>query len=174
MITKHDADAREREGEDRDRGVRGHDVASNSKGERGGAVRNWMSRAPRHVAPDVPVAQVAGLMRSEGIRHVLVMDGEVLVGVVSDRDVRGLRLAGEPAVSPHSPVASVMSEPPVVVDLETPLTEAARTMLEHKIGAVVVLDSSGAVGILTRSDALEALLAVVERPPGPRGTTSAQ
>jgi CBS domain-containing protein len=59
----------------------------------------------------------------------------------------------------------VMSEPPITVDPETPLTEAVRTMLEHKIGAVVVLDGGRPVGILTRSDALEALLAAVERAP---------
>jgi CBS domain-containing protein len=43
-------------------------------------------------------------------------------------------------------------------------------MLEQKIGAVVVIDGGRPVGILTRSDALEALLAVVERAPGPRAT----
>jgi CBS domain-containing protein len=121
-----------------------------------------MSRPPRSVAADIPVAHAAGLMRSEGIRHVLVMDGDVLVGVVSDRDVRGLRLTSEPTLSPHAPVATVMSQPPITVDAETPLTEAARTLLEDRIGAVVVLESGRPVGIFTRSDALEALLAVVE------------
>jgi CBS domain-containing protein len=133
-----------------------------SKGEWVGAVRNWMSRAPLHVPADVSVAQVAGLMRSEGIRHVLVMEGDQLVGVVSDRDVRGLRVTEAPALSASSPVATVMSEPPIVVDPETPLTEAARAMLEHKIGAVVVLDGGRPVGILTRADVLEALLNAVE------------
>jgi CBS domain-containing protein len=140
----------------------------NSRGEWTGPVSNWMSRAPRSVPPDASVTQVAGMMRSEGIRHVLVMDGDQLVGVVSDRDVRGLlHLADEPMVSPESPVVRVMSEPPIAVDPETPLTEAVRTMLEHKIGAVVVLDGGRPVGILTRSDALEALLAAVERGPRP-------
>jgi CBS domain-containing protein len=133
-----------------------------SKGEWVGPVRNWMSRAPLHVPLNVSVAQVAGLMRSEGIRHVLVMEGDQLVGVVSDRDLRGLRTTGAPTVSPSSPVVTVMSEPPIVVDPETPLTEAVRAMLEHKIGAVVVLDGGRPVGILTRADALDALLNAVE------------
>jgi CBS domain-containing protein len=136
--------------------------AVRSKGEWVGTVRNWMSRAPVHVASDVPVAHVAGRMRSEGIRHVLVMDGDVLAGVVSDRDVRGVRTEGESGGGPASPVARVMSEPVVTVDLDTPLVEAVRAMLEHKIGAVVVLDSDRPVGIVTRSDALEALLNAVE------------
>lgn len=130
--------------------------------ERAGIVRDWMSRAPVSVSPDVPVGQVAGLMRNQAIRHVLVMENEQLVGIVSDRDLRGLLMEGGPTLSPSSPVASVMSEPPVAVDPETPLSEAVRTMLEHKIGALPVVDGGRAVGILTRADALEALLAVIE------------
>jgi CBS domain-containing protein len=125
-----------------------------------------MSRAPLSVAPEASVARVAGLMRTEAIRHVLVMEGEQLVGVVSDRDVRGLLVDGEPTLSPSAPVATVMSEPPVAVDPETPLTEAVRMMLEHKIGALPVLAGGRPVGILTRADALEALLSVIAG--GPR------
>ena len=139
-----------------------------SKGEWVGTVRDWMSREPVHVASDASVAHVAGLMRNEGIRHVLVMEGEQLVGVVSDRDVRGLRTEGEPTIAPSSPVARVMSDPPVTVDLGTPLTRAVRAMLEHKIGAVVVLDGGRPVGIVTRADALEALLNIVESAGGRR------
>ena len=127
-----------------------------------GTVRDWMSQAPVSVSPDVSVAQVAGLMRNQDIRHVLVMESQQLVGIVSDRDVRGLQVEGAPTLSPSSPVSTVMSEPPISVDPETPLTEAVRTMLEHKIGALPVLDGARPVGILTRADALEALLAVIE------------
>lgn len=114
---------------------------------------------------------MAGLMRDQGIRHVLVMEGEQLVGIVSDRDVRGLFGEGEPTLSLSSPVAAVMSESPVAVDPKTPLTEAVRTMLGHKIGALPVLDGARPVGILTRADALEALLAIVESATRQRGAT---
>jgi CBS domain-containing protein len=143
-------------------------------GEWVGTVRDWMSRAPVHVASGVPVAHVAGLMRSEAIRHVLVMDGDVLAGVVSDRDVRRVRTEGESGVGPSTPVARVMSEPVVTVAPDTPLVEAVRAMLEHKIGAVVVLDSGRPVGIVTRSDALEALLNAVESTGGRSSAPSGQ
>lgn len=125
-------------------------------------MRDWMSRAPVSVSPETSVAEVAGLMRNRAIRHVVVMEGEQLVGIVSDRDVRGLLVEGVPTLSPSSPVATVMSEPPIAVAPETSLPEAVRTMLEHKIGALPVVDGGRAVGILTRADALEALLAVIE------------
>jgi CBS domain-containing protein len=121
-----------------------------------------MSRQPVAVSPEATVAEVAGLMRTQGIRHVLVTQDERLIGIVSDRDLRGLLAEGEPTLSPKSPVAVVMREAPISVDPETPLTEAARSMLEHKVGALPVVREARAVGILTRADALEALLAAVE------------
>lgn len=127
-----------------------------------GTVRDWMTRDPVTVSPEAPVVQVAALMRAQGIRHVLVMDGERLAGIVSDRDVRGLVVSGEPTLSTVSAVAHVMSESPVSVTPETSLTEAARAMLDHKIGALPVLEDARPVGILTKADALEALLAWVE------------
>jgi CBS domain-containing protein len=140
-----------------------------AKGELSGTVRDWMSRTPLRAPPDTSVGRVAGLMRAQGIRHVLVMEGRQLVGIVSDRDVRGLPAEGEPSVSPTSPVAALMREAPLTVDPETPLTVAVRLMLEHKIGALPVLQDGDPVGILTRSDALEALLVLIEginRAPG--------
>jgi CBS domain-containing protein len=130
--------------------------------ERFGTARDWMSRTPLSVSPDVPVARVARLMRAESVRHVVVVEGGQLVGIVSDRDLRGLLLDGEPTLSPQAPVSTVMSAPPVAVGPETPLAEAVRTMLAHKIGALPVVADGRPVGILTRADALEALLAVIE------------
>jgi CBS domain-containing protein len=59
-----------------------------------------------------------------------------------------------------------MTESPITVSAQTSLTEAARAMLDRKIGALPVTDDLRLVGILTRSDALEALLAWAEREPG--------
>ncbi len=120
-----------------------------------GPVRNWMTRAPVSVTPQTPVAEVTRLMRSEGIRHVVVVDGGDLVGIVSDRDVRG--------AARDATAAGMMTEIVLTVAPETPLTDAARAMLERKVGALPVLDGDRLVGILSQADALEALLAYVER-----------
>lgn len=127
-----------------------------------GTVRDWMTREPTAVPPDITVREVAGLMRSRGIRHVLVVDGDRLVGIVSERDVRARIEEGAPPLFPDSPISRAMSEPPVTVAPETPLVEAARAMLEGKIGALPVVEAGRPIGILTRSDALEALLAWAE------------
>jgi acetoin utilization protein AcuB len=130
-----------------------------------GPVRNWMSRNLVTVPLGCPVRRVLHLMETQGIRHVLVMDGERLAGIASNRDLRGLAGEAQARLLPGSPVSEVMSENPVTVSAETPLTAAARAMLERKIGALPVLEGTQAIGILTKSDALEALLAWAERAP---------
>jgi len=139
-------------------------------GERIGTVGDWMTRNPVAVSPETPVGEAARLMRTEGIRHVLVIDGEVLVGIASNRDIRGHTLDQPGDVSPRTPIARVMTESPVTVSAQTPLTEAARAMLDRKIGALPVTDDLRLVGILTKADALEALLAWAEREPGASAT----
>lgn len=131
-----------------------------------GTVRDWMTRNPVCVPVDTQVASVVRLMRAEGIRHVLVMDGERLAGVVSQRDARGA-VVEEGAPAPE--VATIMSEPVTTVSADTPLVSAARAMLDHKLGALPVLEEFRVVGILTRADALEALLAWAERAEAPPG-----
>ena len=135
-------------------------------GEPIGTVGNWMTRNPVAVSPETPVGEAARRMRAEGIRHVLVVDGDVLVGIASIRDIRGYTPDQRGDVSPHTPIARVMTESPVTVSAQTLLIEAARAMLDRKIGALPVTDDLRLVGILTKADALEALLAWVERAPG--------
>lgn len=136
-----------------------------SRSEGLGQVRNWMSRNPVTVPVEHSVGQVARLMQAQGIRHVLVMDGDRLAGIVSNRDVRGLLTDAEPHVFPGSPITRVMSENPVTVSPETRLTDAAREMLERRIGALPVVEGDRPIGILTKSDALEALVTWAERHP---------
>jgi CBS domain-containing protein len=135
-----------------------------------GTVRDWMTRDPVTASPEASVSQVAALMRANRIRHVLIVDEGRVAGIVSERDVRGLVLEGEPTLSPQSPVRAVMNELPVTVTPDTPLPEAAREMLDRKIGALPVLEDDRPAGILTVADALEAFLRWVEcgvRTPAP-------
>ena len=122
------------------------------------------------MSPETPVGEVARLMRTEGIRHVLVVDGDVLVGIASNRDFAGTRSISRPTSRPGRRSPRIMTESPVTVSAQTPLTEAARAMLDQKIGALPVTDDLRLVGILTKADALEALLAWAEREPGASAT----
>ena len=130
--------------------------------DRGRAVRDWMSRKPVAVQADSPVGAAVALMHAAGIRHLLVMEGDRLTGILSSRDLG--RLAGD--VSPELmsvPVSRIMTEDPVTVAPEAPVTTAARVLLEMRIGSLPVRDGDEIVGILTLADALESLLWFAEK-----------
>jgi acetoin utilization protein AcuB len=128
----------------------------------GGSVGDWMSKAPMGVVEDSPIRDAVALMQRAEVRHLLVLDGPVLVGILSSRDLR--RLVTRDLDSPllAGPVRSIMSEGPVSVAPETPLVTAARLLLEQRIGAQPVRQGERIVGIFTVPDALEALLAIAE------------
>lgn len=103
------------------------------------------------------------LMHFGRVRHIPVLDGDRLVGILSQRDVLAHALsktldfdARERRTHLHSvDVAEAMSRKPVAVRPEASLGEAARLMLTHRIGAVPVTDAEGRlVGIVTESDLL--------------------
>ena len=128
----------------------------------GGSVGDWMSKAPMGIHEDTPVRDAVALMQRAEVRHLLVLDGPVLTGILSSRDLR--RLVTRDLDSPllAGPVRSIMSEGPVSVTPETSLVTAARLLLEQRIGALPVRQGERIVGIFTVPDALEALLTIAE------------
>ena len=131
-------------------------------------VREWMSPDPVTVTPQTTVADARQLLSEHGFRHLPVVDGGVLVGIVSDRDVainpRALRAAvrrhtvGD-LVDDDRPVEAVMSHAPHVIDAEATLEAAARLLVSRQINALPVVDDSRAlVGIITSVDCLLATL----------------
>jgi CBS domain-containing protein len=131
-------------------------------GKRGGPVGDWMSRAPMAVSEDTPIRVAMAHMQSAEIRHLLVMDGPVLTGIVSNRDLKRLVTGDLRSPLLSGPVRSIMSEGPVTASAETPVVVAARLLLEQRIGALPIREGEHIVGIFTVADALDALLAMVD------------
>jgi CBS domain-containing protein len=129
------------------------------------SVRSWMTRKPVTVPADCPIASALAHMRNQGIRHLLVEDG-ALIGIVSGRDLARLPIGDTRGQWLAEPVRRIMTEDPVTVTPDTPVTEAAQLLLESRIGALPVRDGEEIVGIFTTSDALEVLLLLLK---GPRG-----
>ena len=116
--------------------------------------------------PYTPVLEARQLMVDRRIRHLLVIDGPRLVGIITDRDIR-LNLPS-PATSlsvweinyllARMTVASVMTRDIVTIGPLRDAKEAARLMLDLKIGALPVLDGDELVGIITETDLLRAFV----------------
>lgn len=110
------------------------------------------------------------LMREKQIRHVPILDDGRLVGIVSDRDVR--RAIGrariqdaadaEPLRAVEPTLRLVMTGAVETIEPEATLADAADRMLEHKLGALPVVQRDRLVGILTETDLLHVFVAACE------------
>jgi acetoin utilization protein AcuB len=129
-------------------------------------VRDLMTTKPITVGGQTPVLEARQLMLEKRIRHLLVTDGPRLVGIVTDRDIR-LNLPS-PATSlsvweinyllAKMTVSAVMSRSVVTVAPDQKATEAARLMLDHRIGALPVVADGQLAGIVTETDLLRAFV----------------
>jgi acetoin utilization protein AcuB len=125
-------------------------------------VSRYMTLAPVTIAPDQPMTSAHRLMRAGHLRHLPVIDGGRLVGIVSDRDLHLLETLKD--VDPEEvSVEEAMTRDVYVVPPATPLTEVIATMAERRLGSAVVMGSHGLEGLFTSTDALRALLDVLER-----------
>ena len=125
-----------------------------------------MSPKPVAVEADQTVREALRRLITEDIRHLPVVDDGALVGMLSDRDVRGFAnevLSGNELSEQLSrPVSEVMSSDVVSVDPETEVGEAIDLMIEHKIGALPVVADGQLVGILSYVDVLRAARPALE------------
>jgi len=118
------------------------------------------------VTMDHTIEQAREIMKMKNIRHLLVMDGSKLVGIVTDRDVRShlSPRVGTPIESTsdratlESKLHQVMTRNLITVSPDTSIAEAASLILEHKIGCLPVIDRDDfTIGIITDADFLRYL-----------------
>lgn len=124
-------------------------------------VKRYMTRGPYTITSSDDLEYVKTLMRAHRIRHLPVVDGERLVGIISDRDVEVVEaVPGTSLVRVE--VARVMATP-LEVWGEAPIDEVSTLMAERKRDCVVVRGGQGVEGIFTATDALEALADILRR-----------
>ncbi|MCC7405318.1 MAG: CBS domain-containing protein [Bdellovibrionales bacterium] len=122
-------------------------------------VDEFTSPTPITVAADTSAAEVAKLLRKHNIRHIPVVDDEVPVGIISERDLRVLSTVKE---LNQVTAAQVMVSDPFTVSPDTPLDQVVFEMSDRKIGSAIVQDEDGkVVGIFTNTDALNALIEIL-------------
>lgn len=125
-------------------------------------VEQHMSVSPVVIGLSVTLAEARRLMRERGIRHLPVLDGGRLVGIVSQRDL--YLAASLPGVDPATDtVREAMSGEPYAVPPGAPLHEVAATMAERRLGSAVVVDRGAVIGVFTTVDALRALATLAGR-----------
>ncbi len=119
-------------------------------------IDDCMAPSPYSIEKGASLAQARELMERHLIRHLPVMDGETLVGMLSTRDLHLLQ-----ALDDHDPgnvqITAAISEPPYTVQIGTQLRNVVVYMAAKKYGAAIVLDGTKVVGLFTTVDALRVL-----------------
>ena len=112
-----------------------------------------MATLPHTVGAEQTIEFAQQLLRKYHVRHLPVLHGGEVVGIVSDRDL-GLA-AGLPDVDPKRvTVEETMTQEVYRVSADEPLGEVIAQMAEHKYGSALVLDGPKVVGIFTTHDVL--------------------
>ena len=123
-------------------------------------VRHLLDRKGRtihRIGPDDPVLEAIRLMAEHHVGALLVMQGEQLVGVVSERDyARKVILLGRS--SGETPVRQIMSSPVVTVSPESTVDECLRLVTERRIRHLPVLQGGRVAGVISIGDLVKAVI----------------
>ncbi len=115
------------------------------------SIREAMTSSPTTVELSTTAREAAELMRSKDVGSLPVVEGDRLVGMITDRDL-ALRLVGE-GRSADTPVGELASKDVVTIDPQQEVAEAARLMAEHQLRRLPVCEEDGRlVGILAQAD----------------------
>lgn len=132
-------------------------------------VKNRMTADPVSVAPDDTLADALRLTREHRVRHLPVVRGGALVGILSDRDLRSampspleVEDAARAARVGETPVSQVMTAEVITVGPLDTVEDAAKLLCRHRIGALPVVDAHGGLlGMLGETDVLNAFAEIL-------------
>lgn len=114
-------------------------------------------RVIHSVAPEAPVLEAIRLMAEHGVGALLVMQGDELLGVVSERDyARKVILKGRS--SNETEVRQIMSAPVLTVRADQSVHECMKIMSEHRIRHLPVVDGNDVIGVLSIGDLVRAVV----------------
>jgi acetoin utilization protein AcuB len=125
-------------------------------------VRDWMTTDVISVTPETTLPEAHRILIREEIRRLPVIDRDGrLVGIVTIGDIRGAEPSPATSLSIWEmnyllstlKIDKIMTKNPVTISVDATIGEAARSMLEHRVSGLPVVDADGRVaGIITESD----------------------
>ena len=110
------------------------------------------------VAPDAPVVEAIRLMADKSMGAVLVLRGEMLAGILSERDyARKVVLQGRS--SADTPASAIMTAQVLTIGPDTPVSACMQLMTERRIRHLPVVDGGRVVGVISIGDLVKAVIA---------------
>lgn len=124
-------------------------------------IESYMTASPHSIDPSQSITSAKERMNELGCRHLPVLSGRRIVGVISDRD---LLVVG--ALTKDNPkditVAEVMLEEVFKFDKGTHVSTVVSAMIKNRIGSVLITENDSLAGIFTQTDALKLLKKLTE------------
>jgi len=141
-----------------------HDVVTRAAEHlRPGITTEWTrERRLITVQSEQPLSTALAKMKAARVRHLLVYEGEVFVGVLSYRDLAFGNIPSEDPARPGRAVGELVRVAPITAPVGTSLRDVARVMQEQIIGCVPILADGRVVRVITRSDISRALAVSLE------------
>lgn len=133
-------------------------------------VRNWMTPNPITITPQTTLPEAHQLMDRYNIRRLPVVSKGKLIGIVTYGDIREAQASDATTLSIYelnylldrTPAKDFMAYDPITIAADAPIAEAARRMLQHKIGGLPVVEHGELVGIITETDFCRLLISQQE------------
>jgi len=124
-------------------------------------IRDFMAASPFTIGSEQSLTKAHEIMREQRVRHLPVLHGGKLAGMVTVRDLHLVETLKD--VDPDSVrVEEAMTPDPYVVSPTAPLKQVAEEMATRKLGSAIVVDAGNVVGVFTTVDALHALARALE------------
>ena len=116
------------------------------------SIRDIMTPNPRTVESNASVVEAAKIMRDEDVGIAPVVEGDRLVGTVTDRDI-AIRVVAEGRNPESTTVGEIASRELVTIDPQQELDEALRLMARHQVRRLPVVEEDGKlVGVVAQAD----------------------
>lgn len=119
-------------------------------------IQKYMTTNPHSIGKDQTLATAEKMMHKYGIRHLPVLEGSKLLGIISDRDVKFLETFKDVDASKIT-LDSMYIDKVFTVEPDAYLDEVCDVMAENKYGSAIVMSNDKLVGIFTWVDALRAM-----------------
>lgn len=133
-------------------------------------IETWMTKDVVTVTPETSMMKASKILKEKGVSRLPVVDEKgVLVGIVSDRDIKDASPSKATTLDMHElyyllseiKVKDIMTKKVVTLKTGETVDSAAAAMLEHKIGGMPVVDENNkVVGIVTDSDIFKVLVRI--------------
>lgn len=136
-------------------------------------VKTWMNKTPITIDKDATVIEAIHLMKEKNVRRLPVMDRGKIAGIVTEKMLADFKPSKATSLDTweihyilsKTPVTEAMNPKPYKVKPDTDLSEAAQLLHDRKLnGVLVVDDNDNLIGILTITNALEALIEICKNP----------